>query len=471
MTTRTVICDLDDTLLRTDLLFESVLKLIRTKPWLIIKLPGWFLKGKAHAKAAIAQHVKLDPALLPYRDDVLRLVKARRQAGAKTVLLSASNQELVSSISNYCQCFDDAGGSSDSINLKGKQKLAWIESRYPGPFEYIGDSSADIPIWKKSAHAVLINPSSSTTSKLKSLGTSCEVLDDRPNLVRLITKQLRVNQWVKNILIAVPLISAHKITDLDLLAKTILAMISFSMIASMVYVMNDMLDVENDRKHPTKKERPFASGKLPIKTGFFLAPILGVASFAVASLLGWKFSGVIAIYFIVNIIYSIRLKEEVMLDVVTLASFYTMRLMAGSAATDIIISQWLLSFSTFFFLGLAMVKRYTELLRIVSRNHNALHGRGYTGEDKIPVLVMGITCSMLSILILALFFASPDVQVLYREPYRLWMLAPILLFWTGRIWLLTQRGQVDDDPVVFAMKDKVSLAALVYIGLVISWAT
>jgi 4-hydroxybenzoate polyprenyltransferase len=471
VTTPVVICDLDDTLLRTDLLFESVLKLIRTKPWLILKLPGWFLKGRAHGKAKIAQHVKLDPALLPYRDDVLRLVKSRRQSGAKTVLLSASNQELVTSISKHCQCFDESSGSSDSLNLKGIQKLAWIERHYPGSFEYIGDSSADIPIWRKSSHAVLVNPSSFTASKVKSIGMSCELIDDRTNRLRLIIKQLRVNQWIKNVLIAVPLISAHKAADVDLLVKTFLGMISFSLIASMVYVMNDMLDVENDRKHPTKKERPFASGRLPIKTGFFLAPLLGVASFSVASLLGWKFASVISIYFLVNIVYSVRLKEEIMLDVVTLASFYTMRLMAGAAATEIMISQWLLSFSTFFFLGLAMVKRYTELLRIVSRNHNALHGRGYTGDDKIPVLVMGITCSMLSILILALFFASPDVQVLYREPYRLWMLAPILLFWTGRIWLLTQRGQVDDDPVVFAVKDRVSLAVLVYIGLVISWAT
>jgi phosphoserine phosphatase len=305
-----VICDLDDTLLRTDLLFESVLKLIRTKPWLILKLPGWFLKGKAHAKALIAQHIKLDPALLPYRDDVLRLVKARRQSGAKTILLSASNQELVTSISKHCQCFDEASGSSETVNLKGKQKLAWIESHYPGSFEYIGDSSSDIPIWKKSSHAVLVNPSAFTSSKVKSIGTPCEVIDDRPNLLRLIVKQLRVNQWIKNVLIAVPLVSAHKLSDFDLLIKTTMAMVSFSLIASMVYVMNDMLDVENDRKHPTKKERPFASGRLPIKTGFFLAPVLGIGSFAVASFLGWKFASVIAIYFLVNIVYSIRLKED-----------------------------------------------------------------------------------------------------------------------------------------------------------------
>ncbi len=466
-----VICDLDDTLIRTDLLYESVLKLIRTKPWLVLKLPGWFLKGKAHAKATLAQHIQLDPALLPYRDDILRLVKARRQSGAKTILLSASNRDLVSAVSRHCQCFDEADGSTENLNLKGKNKLAWIESRYPGSFEYIGDSSADLPIWRKSTHAVLVNPSNSTSSKVKSIGNQCEVIQDQPDLPRLIKKQLRVNQWIKNLLIAVPLIAAHQVKNFDLVFSTILAMISFSLIASMVYVMNDMLDVENDRKHPTKKERPFASGRLPLKTGFFLAPVLGLASFGVASTLGWSFVAVIALYFSANVIYSVRLKEAIMLDVVTLASFYTMRLMAGSAATDIAISQWLLSFSTFFFLGLAMVKRYTELLRMVSRNNSALHGRGYTAEDKAPVLIMGITCSLLSILILALYFASPDIQVLYTNPTRLWMIAPILLFWTGRVWLLTHRGQVDDDPVVFAVKDKVSIAVAVFFLLVISWAT
>lgn len=471
MTLPVVICDLDDTLVRTDLLFESVLKLIRTKPWLLAKLPGWLLHGKAYTKTAIAQQINLDPALLPYREDVLRLVKARRQAGSKTILLSASNQNLVTSISDHCQCFDEAKGSSDTVNMKGKNKLTWIESERLGEFEYIGDSSADLPIWQRSAQAVLVNPTRSIKDKVRSFGKPTEIISDQPNTIQLILKQLRTHQWIKNILITVPLVSAHKITELDVLLRTVIGMISFSLIASMVYVLNDMLDVENDRRHPTKKERPFASGRLPIKTGFFLAPVLGVCSFAVASYLGAAFSSVIALYFLTNILYSIRLKEEIMLDVVTLASFYTMRLMAGSAATDIAISQWLLSFSTFFFLGLAMVKRYTELLRIVGKNQKALHGRGYMGEDRMPVLMMGISCSMISILILALFFASPDVQVLYNNPGRLWMTAPILLFWTGRIWLLTHRGQVDDDPVVFAVKDRVSLAVMVYIGLVIAWAT
>lgn len=471
LNSRTVICDLDDTLVRTDLLFESILKLIRTKPWLVLKLPGWFLKGKAHAKACIFEHIKIDPALLPYREDVLRHVKARRQEGATTILVSASNHTLITSIAEHCQCFDAAAGSTDHLNLKGKAKLAWIEEKYPGPFEYIGDAKADLPIWQRSAHAVLVNPSRSIVSNVSRFSCSKEIIQDAPDILRLIIKQIRVNQWIKNLLIAVPIIAAHKLGDVDLTLKCLIGIASFSFIASMVYVMNDMLDVENDRKHPTKKERPFASGRLPLKAGFLLAPMLFMASTALGVYLGWEFLGIILAYFITNIVYSIRLKEAVMLDVVTLASFYTMRLLAGSAATDIPISHWLLNFSTFFFLGLAMVKRYTELLRIVGKNQNSLHGRGYMGEDKIPVLIMGVCSSLLSILIMALFFSSDDVRVLYRTPSILWMITPILLFWTGRVWLLTHRGQMNDDPVVFAVKDRISLACGIYFALVVIYAT
>ena len=252
---------------------------------------------------------------------------------------------------------------------------------------------------------------------------------------------------------AVPLVAAHKLGSPDLWRNVLIGCASFSLLASLVYVMNDMLDVENDRRHPTKKNRPFASGFLPIRHGLGLILFLALGSFSLASLLGTEFIAVLGLYFGVNVLYSTRLKEVVMLDVVILASFYTMRLMAGSAATHTPISHWLLSFSTFFFLGLAMVKRYTELRRVVGKSQNALHGRGYGAEDKVPVLVMGISSSMLSILILALYFSSVDVQGLYSNPTRLWALAPLLLYWNGRVWMLANRGQVDDDPVVFAVKD------------------
>jgi 4-hydroxybenzoate polyprenyltransferase len=221
-----------------------------------------------------------------------------------------------------------------------------------------------------------------------------------------------------------------------------------------------MLDVENDRRHPTKKNRPFAAGVLPIRYGLLMMLVLGIASVSLGAILGLEFLTVLALYFGVNLAYSTRFKEVVMLDVVILASFYTMRLMAGSAATSTPISHWLLSFSTFFFLGLAMVKRYTELRRVVGKSQNAMYGRGYGAEDKTPVLVMGISSSMLSILILALYFSSDDVQGLYSNPSRLWALAPLLLYWSGRVWLLANRGDVHDDPVVFAVKDPQSWVVL-----------
>jgi 4-hydroxybenzoate polyprenyltransferase/phosphoserine phosphatase len=455
------ICDLDDTLIKTDLLFESVLKLIRTKPLASLSLPLWLMRGKAYTKEQVAHLVNLDPSSLPYRDEILRHVRARRYDGNQVILASASHHSFVKSIADHCQCFDMAHGSSGSINLKSEKKLEWIKANVGKPFEYIGDSRSDLAIWKKASHAILVNPSKHVLGKIKSLGIPHETIYDGKTSFKLILKQLRIHQWIKNALLIIPALAAHKLSSLEIFRSVLIGSLSFSFIASLVYVMNDMLDVENDRRHPTKKNRPFASGFLPIRHGFLMMLLLGLASLLLGSLLGPEFLSVLALYFGVNVLYSTRLKEAVMLDVVILASFYTMRLMAGSAATATPISSWLLSFSTFFFLGLAMVKRYTELRRVVGKSQSVLHGRGYGVEDKIPVLIMGITSSMLSILILALYFSSSDVQGLYNHPTRLWALAPLLLYWNGRVWMLANRGQVDDDPVVFAVKDIQSWVVLI----------
>jgi 4-hydroxybenzoate polyprenyltransferase/phosphoserine phosphatase len=472
MTNSLIICDLDDTLIKTDILLESVLKLIRTQPLRVLALPFWFARSKAFAKSKIANLVTIDPATLPYRDEVLRLIRERRQSGARTILASASNERVVRAIAEHLQCFDDVKGSSDTVNLKSGNKLAWIKETFNNaPFEYVGDSAADLPIWKSASRATLVNPSAAVLASVKQTGVAHAVISDKASSPKLIVRQMRVHQWIKNALLAVPLVAAHRIFDWGSWQNLIVGMMSFSLIASFVYVMNDMLDIDNDRQHPTKKNRPFASGLLPLRTGFLLAPALGLASLTLASALGPDFAAVIILYLVTNILYSTRFKESVMLDVVILASFYTMRLMAGSAATDVVISHWLLSFSTFFFLGLAMVKRYTELLRVVGRSKKALFGRGYTSEDRLPVLIMGITSSLVSIVILALYFHSPEMLALYSRPTRLWVLAPLMLFWNGRIWMLTNRGLVDDDPVVFAVRDRTSWGVLIAIGLALVFAS
>ncbi len=466
-----LVCDLDDTLIKTDIFFESLLKLIRTNPLKILALPLWLSRGRAYTKNQILKFAKIDPSTLPYRQEVLRYLRDRKAQGAKIILASASNHEVVQSIAEHCQCFDHAQGSTSSHNLKSKAKLDWINRTFPGPFEYIGDSSADLTIWQKSSHAVMVNPSRHIAGKVKTFGITTTTIHDFTPRGRLIIKQMRVHQWVKNALLAIPMLAAHKVQSFDTWQSLFVGIASFSLIASMVYVINDMLDVENDRKHPTKKNRPFAAGSLPLKIGFVLAPALGFSSILLAMWLGSDFYHLIIAYLAINLFYSTRLKETIMLDVVILASFYTLRLMAGSAATNIAISHWLLSFSTFFFLGLALVKRYTELLRVVGKSQRALHGRGYSGEDKIPVLIMGIACSLMSILILSLYFSSPEIRVLYGRHQILWSLAPLMLFWTGRIWLITNRGQIHDDPVVFAVKDKISWLLLVAATIVIIMAT
>lgn len=447
------ICDLDDTRVKSDLLFESVLRFAKRSSLSLLLLPLWFLRGRAHGKAQIAARVTLDPMALPYRKEVLSVIDLRRQAGNKIILASASNDRFLQSIANHFGFFDVACGSTDTVNLKSRHKLQWIEANIQEPFEYISDSAADVPIWEKSSHAILVNPSSAVQARIKSLGISHEMIFDGGSKFKSAFKQLRVHQWVKNALIAVPAAAAHKLFAADILREVLLGMASFSLLASLVYVINDLLDAENDRKHPTKKHRPFAAGHLSLKDGVVMAAVLAISGFSLALPLGGAFIAVMMTYLAVNLAYSLRLKEVMMLDVVILASFYTMRLMAGSAATNTPISHWLLTFSTFFFLSLAMVKRFTEMGRILNSTRTALHGRGYGAEDKIPVLVMGVATAMLSILVLALYFASADVTSLYANSQWLWTLAPLLLFWNGRIWLLANRGLIHDDPVVFAVKD------------------
>jgi len=440
--------------------------MLKTKPRLVFVLPFWVLRGRAFTKAKIAAHVHLNAAALPYRQEVLEYVRECQQKGAKTILASASNQNVVQEVANHCACFHATQGSSDSVNLKSERKLKWITEHVSETFEYIGDSKSDLPIWQKASRAILVNPDKSVLSRVKTFGIDYTVIHDAHPIGNLIIKQMRVHQWVKNLLLAVPIIAAHKTHSLDAVLKVVVGILSFSMIASMVYIVNDLLDIEHDRHHPTKKRRPFASGNLPIKVGFFIAPALAITGLSLALLLGVPFVGVLALYVLTNLLYSTKLKEIIMLDVVILASFYTMRLLAGSVAANIPISHWLLSFSTFFFLGLAMVKRYTELLRVADDAQTPVLGRGYNNRDKQPVLVMGICASMISILVLALYFSSSDTLALYAHPNRLWLMAPLMLFWSGRVWLMTHRGEIDDDPVVFAVKDVTSWVVLLCATLI-----
>lgn len=292
---------------------------------------------------------------------------------------------------------------------------------------------------------------------------------DRVHL-RDLAKALRVHQWLKNLLLFVPLLTAHRIDDPQLLGRTALGFLAFGLIASSVYVANDLLDLDADRRHPRKRRRPFASGRLPIAVGLAGIPVLLAGGFGLAAWIAPSFALVLSGYFAVTTAYTFRLKQLALIDVLCLAGLYVLRIFAGGAVTGITVSNWLLAFSAFAFLSLALVKRVSELKVVEAQDGGALRGRGYSVADLPIVSQIGIAAGQLAVVVLALYVHSPDVAALYAHPMRLWFVCALVFFWVSRVWLLAGRGQMHDDPVVFAARDPTSYALFALTAAVLLWA-
>jgi 4-hydroxybenzoate polyprenyltransferase/phosphoserine phosphatase len=462
---RILMIDLDDTLAKTDLLLEAWLTALKTSPRVAALFPVWILtQGKAAAKIRLATEVPLNPAVLPYRQALIDRIQSARREGTTVVLASASPEPWVKAVADHLGCFDRyrATQTADEGNFKSHKKVEWIESEYAqDSVTYAGDAHADLPIWKKTGSAILINPSATLKARAQSslpASSSIEVIEDRPKgfaWLKVFAKALRVHQWAKNSLIFVPWILGHYFTDRDALLSSFIAFLAFSFVASTVYVVNDLLDLEADRKHHSKRNRPFAAGSLSVRWGFAAIPALlsGAALLTWALPSSWSYGWLLVAYGISNLAYSFRLKKVYVLDVVLLAGFYTLRIFAGGLATDIPMSPWLLSFSVFLFFGLALLKRFIELHKL-SGTTTQVSGRGYQSVDLDSVFALGIGSSLIAGLILVLYLNSPNVVELYAFPERLWFITPVFLYWTSRIWMLAKRGELDDDPVSFAIQDK-----------------
>lgn len=467
-----VVCDLDDCLIKTDLLYEQWLILLKTKPLVFLISPLWLLKGRPYFKTRLSQYAPITPSLLPYREEVLKyLSAAKTDKNNELILASASPDAWVKEVSSHTGLFERAFGSTADTNLKGANKYNAIKSVVGNSsFTYIGDHSADLEIWKHSAKVVAINPSPSLRSKIGTLAKPTDTITDKTKKTwKLALKQIRPHQWIKNVLVFLPAFAGHKLVSSENIQNGLLAFAGFSFAASFVYVLNDLLDLKADRNHHTKKRRPFASGDLPIKWGLLLLPLLLAGSAIMAALLPVDFAIWIAVYLFLNLAYSLYLKQSVVVDIIILSMMYTLRIFAGSAATSVPISEWLLSFSTLFFFSLACVKRYTEIIR--SKNKITLDGRGYRQVDYSMVQSLGVGSGLISILIILLYLQSNDVRALYSNPQNLWFATPVLLFWISRIWILTNRDEIHDDPVVFAVKDKTSWVCLALLGLIFGIAT
>lgn len=463
-----LVIDLDGTLIKTDLLLETGLLFVREQMQESWKPLQWLLQGKTVLKEELASRTRLDVATLPYNADVLELIQAARDAGRKVVLATASHYSLAEQVAAHLGLFDEVIASDRGRNLSATRKRDELVRRYGEQgFDYVGNSRDDLAVWRSARRCILVDtPDAVARTARKETSVEREIISG-DSVGKALLKALRPHQWAKNALLLVPLLTAHLFMDTSAWLSALLGVCWFSMLASSAYLLNDLLDIQDDRKHPSKCRRPFASGALPVWYGAIGAPGLALVGCLGALLtLPPGFLVVLLTYFVLTLAYSFYLKRLVSVDVITLALLYSIRVVAGAFAVGVPLTFWILTFSMFIFLSLALMKRYTELFDARQKgDEQKTAGRGYYPSDIEMVSSMGVATGYLSILVLALYINDTATASLYREPRFLWLVCPILLFWITRIWMLTHRGQMHSDPVIFAIRDRVSLISLVLIGL------
>lgn len=451
--------DLDGTLIHSDLLLETFLLLVKRNPLYVFLIFFWLLGGKAALKAQIAKRVILNPEALPYHQAFLQWLHSQKATGRTLWLCTASNYRLANGVADYCQIFEGVIASTDTLNLSGRAKARQLVEKFgERGFDYCGNHKVDLAVWDVSQGAIIVNGSESLVQAAQKRTVVCAIFPKTGRgLFSSILKAMRLHQWAKNVLVFVPLIAAHKLSEPLALYHTILAFLAFGFCASSVYLLNDMLDLEVDRQHARKCTRPFAAGDLSILMGFALVPLLLAGAIILSRDLPVMFWMVLVGYYVLTVAYSFSLKSLVLVDTITLAGLYTVRIAAGAMAIDVSLSFWLLLFSIFLFFSLALVKRYAELDAMQREGKLKAAGRSYHVED-LPILhSLGTASGNLCVLVLALYINSPVITELYRHPKVIWFLCVLLLFWISRVWLITHRGEMHDDPVLFALKDKVSL--------------
>lgn len=460
--------DCDGTLLKTDLLHEAVFLLAKQSPVSLLLLPVWLMRGKAYLKQQIASRISINFESLPVREEIISLIESARLQNRNIVLATASPQIWANGVADQLGLFNQVLASDDLTNLSGSNKANQLIRHFgEKQFDYVGNDHADLHVWEHAAGAVVVSSNASLIRKAADKAEIKQVIDSGSATPFTYLKALRVHQWMKNLLVWLPLAAAHQLGSIQGLMNGFFAFASFSLCASAVYIINDLLDLESDRIHIRKRRRPFASGAIPIWQGALMAPALLVGALLLALELPAAFLIVLGFYFAMTLAYSLRLKRQVIVDVILLAGLYTIRVVAGAAATQTMPSFWLLALSMFIFLSLAMVKRYSELLITLEQHKTVTAGRGYQIAD-LPVLMsIGVSSGMAAVMVLALYVNSPESSILYQHKMLLWLAPPLLLYWVSRIWMKAHRGEVDDDPVVFAIRDWQSLAiTAVLVGLI-----
>lgn len=455
--------DLDGTLIASDVTYESVLGGIKRQPGLALRLPWLLIHGRAALKRELAREVNSDAKLLPYRPEMLKFLRQQRDAGRRVILATASDRHFAEAVAKVVGLFDDVLASDGHINLKGPNKLTAIQAycREHGyaQFAYAGDAMADLPIWRAAAEVHVVSPGPLVRAATRSLDKPIHLHAPRQGVVTAAVRAMRPQQWIKNLLLFVPLLLSHQFGNLEKVIACCIGIVAFSACASAVYVLNDLLDVESDRHHPRKRNRPFASGEFPIHYGLPLS--LGLLVFSAGlslATLPIAFLGYLGLYLLVNFLYSFWLKQKLVLDVLLLGGMYALRIVVGGVATEIWpVSEWLAAFSIFLFTSLAFAKRHSELARLAGEEAEAPHGRGYVIGDLSMIESVGPTSGYLAVLVLALYINSENMKELYERPGALWLICPLMLYWITRLWFAVKRGELHEDPLVYAVRDRVSI--------------
>lgn len=462
-----LVVDLDGTLVRSDLLVESAFAHLGHNPLRVVGLLSAIRRGKAALKAEIAAKTDIDVAHLPYDEDVVSLIRQSHAAGNQVYLASASNERYVRAVADHLGLFDGWFASNDNENLSsGSKARRLVEAFGEGGFDYIGNGRADLAVWTVASRRIAVRASRTVRSKLVDMDPDASVLENAMGRTRAWIKLLRVHQWAKNALVFVPLVTAQRF-DLLAFGEAIGAFFAFSLAASAIYILNDLVDLDADRKHPSRKRRPLAAGTVPITKAMLLIPALLVVGVIGALTIAPSLAAVLLAYLLLTTAYTFVLKRKMLVDVLALASLYTIRVVAGAVAISVPMSEWLLSFSMFIFTALALIKRYVELTARIDEGLSDPTNRNYRKSDLDIVAALAAAAGFNSVTVFALYISSDVVRPLYRYPQALWLICLILMYWLGRALLMAHRRMMDDDPIVFALRDWNSYVALGLIGLIL----
>jgi 4-hydroxybenzoate polyprenyltransferase len=454
---RPLCVDLDGTLVKGDLLYESALLLLKKNPLYFFLLVLWLFRGKAYLKRQIAGRVAVDVEVLPYNKEFLDFLKEQHRRGRIIILATSADRVIAERVARHLGLFAEVIASDGLCNLTGPGKARVLRATFGDQgFDYAGNELADLGVWQHSGEAIVVNATARLAAKA---GTACPVgavFPRSPHTLSNLARAVRAHQWAKNLLVLVPLITSHSLGSVAIGFGALLAFIATSLCASSVYVLNDLLDIEADRHHPKKRSRPFAAGDLSVPFGLGLTACLLAGAVAVSFTLPRGFGLLLGLYYGLTLAYSLYFKKKLLLDVFFLAGLYTIRILAGAAATRIACSAWLLAFSMFVFFSLALVKRFSELRDLRKARRRIAKGRSYRAGDAGAISSLGMASGLMSVLVLALYINSPQVQPLYPTASALWLLCPLFMYWISRIWMIADRGKINCDPVLFTLKDKVS---------------